>query len=681
MPATTILLIALAAIFALGFVFFKYFFGNKNPGRNTYFLAGLRFITIFILLLLLINPHITQRELEIKKPDLLLTIDKSFSIEHLEEVDKVRDFVQQLSSNSDLEERFNVQIFEFGNELAPYRNDTEDFNLTQTNISRALKDIDKLNRNKPSALVLITDGNQTVGENYQFYISNSKTNLYPVIVGDTTAHVDLSISNLNVNKYAFLNNDFPVEVLINYTGDDEVNTRFEIRSGNSVVFSRAINFSGENSSEIINTSLPATRLGARVYEAVIVPVDSERHIINNSRKFGVEVIDERTSVLLLSSVAHPDLGTIKKSIEQNEQREVTIEYINNYSSVNISDFQLVILYQPTSQFKQVFNDIGSRDLNYFMITGTQTDWNFINSVQQDYSRDHTNQVQDVFGIYNMNFSEFQFDDINFDRFPPLKDRFGTLNFKTDVFSPMLYQRIEGIATETPLLAIAESSNRKLGVLFGEDIWKWRSQSFVDTGSFEDFDNFISKLIQYLASTQKRDRLTFETEAVYLENENILISARYFDQNYVFNPGGELEIEIRNIASEEKVSAAMLLKNNRFDFETSSLLPGDYTFTIKEINSNISRSGNFVVLEYNIEQQFSSANLSGMQNLATNNSATLYFLNSREDLIRELMNDNSYVSIQKSREKTIPLVHWKFLLLLLVASLATEWFMRKYFGLI
>src|SRR5690606_5067229 len=118
-------------------------------------------------------------------------------------------------------------------------------------------------------------------------------------------------------------------------------------------------------------------------------------------------------------------------------------------------------------------------------------------------------------IYNRNFSQFQFDDINFERFPPLKDKFGALSFYTDVYSPLLFQQIEGIATEIPLLAVAEISNRRSGVLFGEDIWKWRSQAFMNTVSFEDFDNFMSRLVQYLASTQKRDRLTFEAEAVYL----------------------------------------------------------------------------------------------------------------------------------------------------------------------
>src|SRR5690606_26410550 len=104
MPVTTIFLIALAAIIALGFVFFKYFLGYKNAGRITYFLVALSLLTFFILLLLLINPRITQRELEIEKPDLFLAVDRSFSIAHLDQGNDVLDFVRQFTSNPDLNE-------------------------------------------------------------------------------------------------------------------------------------------------------------------------------------------------------------------------------------------------------------------------------------------------------------------------------------------------------------------------------------------------------------------------------------------------------------------------------------------------------------------------------------------------------------------------------------------------
>src|SRR5690606_35009611 len=164
MPVTTILLITLAAVFALGFVFFKYFLGNKNTGRNTYILAGLRFLSIFILLLLLINPGIKQRELEIEKPQLLIAIDGSASIDHIEKADSLRQFAQFIKDHPELKELFNVQTYKFGQDLKKEDLVKIDFDLPQTNISKALRDLEKLNRTKKAAIVLLTDGNQTLGE-------------------------------------------------------------------------------------------------------------------------------------------------------------------------------------------------------------------------------------------------------------------------------------------------------------------------------------------------------------------------------------------------------------------------------------------------------------------------------------------------------------------------------------
>jgi len=682
MPVTTVLLITLAAIFALGFVFFKYFSGNKNPGQNTYILAGLRFLTLFILLLLLINPGFKQLELEIEKPVLLLAVDGSSSITHIEKADSVQLIAGMLKDHPELKERFNIQTFSFGQEIRRMEEKVGvDFNDSQTNISSALKNLENLNRTSQTAIVLLTDGNQTMGEDYSYYKSRNNTGIFPMVVGDTTAQTDLYISNLNVNRYAFLNNNFPVETIINYSGKQEQETRFEIRQGSAVLYSRNIKFNSVNTSVVITTTLSANRLGGTVYEAVVVPVTAETNVVNNSRKFVVEVIDERTSVLILSSMLHPDLGALKKAIESNKQREVSITSIEDFDFNNINDYQLVILYQPNNKFTSFFKEIEAKNLSSWIITGTQTDWNFLNSAQGNFSRTASSQTQDVFGTYNPNYSGFQFEDLDFGKLPPLEDRFGNMQFEGNSYSTLLYQQMEGVDTRDPLLAVFENNNAKQAALFGENIWKWRAQSYVESGSFENFDNFISKLVQFLANTKKKERLSVNLEPVYLQGESIQIEALYFDQNYVFNPSGQLELKLQNNKSGETISGSMLASSNRFVFEIDNLEPGDYSYEIKEINSGILKRGNFMVIENNIEQQFTSANISAMKNLAENNSAAIYYLNDPESLIERLITEDVYVSVQKSREKTLPLINWKILLFFLILSLAAEWFMRKYFGLI
>ncbi|QED36867.1 VWA domain-containing protein [Antarcticibacterium arcticum] len=682
MPVTNVLLITLAAIFALGFVFFKYFLGNKNPGQSTYILAGLRFFTIFILLLLLINPGFKQLELEIEKPGLLIAVDGSSSIAHLEKGDSVQQMANVLQEHPELKERFNIQTYTFGQEIRKVnQNEDIDFKASQTNISSALRDLEHLNRTSQTALVLLTDGNQTLGEDYSYFKNRGNIGVFPVVVGDTTAQTDFYISNLNVNRYAFLNNNFPVETIVNYSGKQELETRFEIRQGTTVLYSRNIKLSPENSSEVISTTLPATRLGRTVYEAVVVPVTEETNVLNNSRKFVVEVIDERTSVLILSSILHPDLGALKKAIESNEQREVSIVTIKDFQINKLSDFQLIIIYQPNDSFIPVFEEIRNNNHSSWIITGTQTNWNFLNAAQENFSRNASSQTQDFFGTYNPNYSGFQFEDLEFDKLPPLEDRFGNMQFGGTPFSALLYQKVEGVDTKDPLLAVFENNTAKQAALFGENIWKWRAQSYLETGTFENFDNFISKLVQFLANTQKKERLSVNLEPVYLQGENLQIEALYFDRNYVFDPSGQLEIKLENQESGELVAGAMLASANRYVFEIDNLVPGEYSYEIKEIKSRILKRGNFIVIENNIEQQFTSANISAMKNLAENNAASLYFLNDPESLIKRLMTEDVYVSVQKSREKTLPLINWKILLFFLVLSLAAEWFMRKYFGLI
>ncbi|MFO7720548.1 MAG: VWA domain-containing protein [Gillisia sp.] len=679
MSLPTVLLITLAAIFALGFVFFKYFFGNKKHSGNIFVLAGLRFISVFLLLLLLINPKITQKILEVEKPWLLIAVDQSASIDHMEKADSVQSYLDYLRTHTELMEKFSIETYGFSSEAAVLGKDSLKFTGQQTNISRSLKTLGKLNRSKQAAFILITDGNQTIGEDFQYLKTDKNINILPVVVGDTAAPIDLYISNLNVNKYAFLNNRFPVEVLINYSGKESTTTKFEIRSGNSVLFSKDVNFNSENNSEIINTTLPATRLGSSFYTAEISPLASEKNILNNTRTFGVEVIDERTSVLILSSIAHPDLGMLKKSIESNEQREVKIDYIRNYKDLNLSDFQLIIVYQPNNQFNDVFDVIKAEGLNNLLITGTETDWRFLNSVQQNFNKAHTSQTQEVFANFNQNFSEFQFEDLGFNRFPPLEDTFGILKIMDRSFSPLLYQIQEGVQTELPLLAVAENNSVKQAVLFGENIWKWRVQSYVNSGSFEAFDNFTGKLIQYLASTKKRDRLSFDIEPFYHGNEQVRVIARFFDQNYVFDPTADLIIQLDN--SGTKIESGMLLDSNVYKFEAEDLEPGEYTMRITEQKTGISRLGSFSILEYNAEQQFSSANISKLQALAQNNESVLFYLNDATSLKEHLLSQEAYVSIQKSHEKHVSLINWKFLLALLVLSLGIEWFLRKYFGFI
>ena len=84
MTTVTLLLLVLSLVIAAGLSYFQYIYKAKNKSKIYLFLAFLRFLAIFSILLLLINPIITKNTLEIVKPTLPLVIDNSSSIAFLD---------------------------------------------------------------------------------------------------------------------------------------------------------------------------------------------------------------------------------------------------------------------------------------------------------------------------------------------------------------------------------------------------------------------------------------------------------------------------------------------------------------------------------------------------------------------------------------------------------------------
>jgi len=83
----------------------------------------------------------------------------------------------------------------------------------------------------------------------------------------------------------------------------------------------------------------------------------------------------------------------------------------------------------------------------------------------------------------------------------------------------------------------------------------------------------------------------------------------------------------------------------------------------------------------VEQQFLNANVTKLQQVATNSNGTSYFIANTNSLINDLISDSRFVIIEKSSKNVVPLIDFKYLIALIALSLALEWFLRKYNGLI
>jgi hypothetical protein len=678
MSLQTLVFIFLAGILALTIAWFQYAYKAKKSSLNTGFVI-LRFITIFTALLLIINPKIEKVAYYNLKPNLVIAIDNSQSISYLNQKHNVLNLLSNLKTNNELNEKFNLSFYSFGNELNPVNFDSLTFSKPQTNISKVFNDLNQIYDQDLSPTILISDGNQTFGYDYEYDLKTYGQPVYPIILGDTVTYTDLKIQQLNVNKYAYLKNNFPVEIIAIYKGNEPVNTQLVVSSGNSIVYRQSLNFSKTNNANTIKFTLPAYRVGVNTYTARLEALENEKNKINNSKPFAVEVIDQKTNVAIVSDIVHPDLGMLKKSIESNEQRSVTIVTPNEFVNT-IQNFQLAILYEPNSKFRQAFEAIEKIGINKFVIAGTKTQWSFLNQIQSHYTLNITQQFEDYQAILNPNYNTFIIDDLDFSSFPPLVSEFGDINFNTTA-EILLYKKVNNTLTDLPLLVTFENTNKREAVLLGENIWKWRAQSYLNDKSFQQFDNFIGKLVQYLATNKTRSRLSVNHESFYNGNGNIILSAQFFNKNYEFDAKASLNIITKNKETQVETIVPFILKNNNYQANLSGFAPGAYTYTVKANNGEASVSGSFQILDYNVEQQFLNANVTKLQQLAANSQGLSYFIANTDHLISDLLHDSRYVTLQKSTKNVVPLIDFKFLLALMILSLSIEWFLRKYNGLI
>ncbi|ESU18839.1 hypothetical protein FCR2A7T_22420 [Flavobacterium cauense R2A-7] len=675
MTTSTILLLLLSVLIAAGLSFYHYLYKANYKSKLHLFLAFLRFVSLFSIFVLLINPIISRKTFETTKTPLPIVVDNSQSIKELSQDNTAKELSEKLTRNSKLNEKYDVQLYRFdsdfqsGNEL--------DFKGKQTHIDQAAQNLKQFYRSQHYPVVLLTDGNQTIGNDY-VYSFQQNTSVYPLILGDTTSFFDLKINQLNVNKYAFLKNKFPVEVFLQYNGNKAVNATFIIQQGNAAIHKQTVAFSPSKKAQVVSVLLNADKVGVQTFKAVISSSEKEKNQYNNSKNFAVEVIDQRSEIALVSTINHPDLGALKRSIESNQQRKVTIVKPKEIKS--LQDFNVLILYQPTNEFRSLLEQNKNLGLNTWMITGTNTDFNLLNQYQNQIQFKLSGQNEDYSADYNSQFNSFALDNIGFEQFTPLQHPFGTISVKENA-NTLLKARIRNITTENPLLTFSENGLKRNAYLFGENIWKWRMESHLKTKSFEQFDVFTDKIIQYLASNSAKKSLAVTHESFYNSGETIEITAQYFNKNYEFDENARLTIALKNKQTGKTKNFDFLKGNSEYKVNLDGLEFGNYSFTVTENNSKTKYSGTFEVLDFEIEKQFVNPDTSRLQQLASNTNGKVYYPSQVDALIEDLLKNQNYIATEKAIIKKTPLIDWIWLMVLLVVSLAAEWFTRKYNGLL
>ena len=672
MNTQTIIYIILALLGAFGLSYFQYIFKAKTKRTYVYVLAFLRFLSVFLILLLLINPVFKTKSIQVEKVRLPVVIDNSASLKLLDPDFTKQDWLSFFKNHSKLNEKFDVDLFTFGTTLHAHP-DSLSFTENTTQIAQVGQEASQLYKNAYMPLLLVTDGNQTKGSDFT-YAFNANTQVYPVVVGDTAFVYDAHLIQANANKYVHVKNDFPIEVIAHVATLQNTNVTLEILENKQRVYSKT--FAITPSQNVINQTvmLTANSVGLKKYEVVLKSSFQEKNIQNNTKTLGIEVIDQKTEVALVTSIIHPDLGALKRSIEKNEQRKVKIVKPTDLDAIQSAT--VVIAYQPNPAFAPVFQVVERQNKNLFIVGGLQTDYVWLNQNQKEYTFNLTKQKEQYSAALSSNFEIFEVPKLNFNALPPLEFPFG--NFKANAASHVLFtQQTRGFVTQQPLLSYHTTNGSKRVYLLGENIWKWRLESVKES---DGVDQLLDKTIQFLSLKNPKQNLVVQMDGLYNQTDDIVVTAQFFNKNLELDQSAVLSAKWVNLQDNSSKKIEFTKHTSEFVLSLTDLNPGSYKLTVTEQRSKQTVTKNFEVLAYNPEKQAINANISGLKQLANQTNGNVFTYKNLENLFQELIQNPDYNPTQKEITSKHNLISYTWALALLLVLLAAEWFVRKYNGL-
>ena len=646
-------------------------------------LAALRAVVVFLIAFLLVSPLVKSVSYQPQKPLVLVAQDNSDSIKIFK---PSGDDPQQLVTNllalkKALGNEYDVREYHFDGDI--HDGLSAAYNGKQTDISAAIQQLnDRFVNQNIGALVLASDGLYNRGADPQYAAKDLKTHIYTIALGDTIARRDLLIANVNYNKTAFLGNDFEVEVLAGAYQSNGEHIRLSVTEDGRQVSTQDVPVNSDAFRKSITLKLSADKKGVHQFTISIAPVKNEISLQNNTETIYVEVLDARQKILLYYSAPHPDVTVIKQAIESNRNYELKTLHFGEAGAINWNDYSLIILYQPTDGMAA---QLAKSKVPVWYIAGSQTDLNALNSAQKVMQIGASRaDMQEVFATPVSGFALFTLSDSTLQklsRFPPLLAPYG--NYSSPVgATAMLKQRIGSVTTNFPLLMFGDENGRREAVLAAEGIWRWQLSEYQAYGSHAAVEELFTQSVQYLTANANQQRFrVYPAKSVFDEGEHVLINAELYNDALELVNTPDIRTDIK---SRDGKSYSFLFSRNgqSYQLDAGTLPVGEYSYNaaVKLGNKQLSAGGQFTVKPLNLEARQSTANHQLLYAMAKQSGGVMLKpsqVAQLADLIRKNENIKTVVYEDKHYADLIDL-KWVFVLILLLLS--TEWFLRKREGL-
>ncbi|MAE15412.1 MAG: hypothetical protein CL821_07475 [Crocinitomicaceae bacterium] len=638
-------------------------------------------MTFSVLSFFLIGPKFIKSEIFVEKPILVFAQDNSKSIISNSDSIFFKNNYQDSILNKLLllNEFYDFRTFIFGEKVVADTNFT--FSHNSTNFNQLYSFLNnKFHSSNLSDIIIASDGIVNKGKDLPFLSIPPSISVNSLLLGDTNQYMDLKIKSIQNNKYALLDNNFPIEVSI-FSNSNFKNVEISLYSDSKIL--QKHKFPNLDVGVTKFTFLEkAIKKGLKNFTIQVKSNIQEKNLLNNTKTTLIEVIDYSQKILILTSAAHPDISALNWALEDQLKSKVSTFNIDKFDQ-NINEYDLLIFYKPTesNQLMDLLKKSRLQEIPSFTVLGNNLSLKNIDYLYFGMKENNFKGQNEVSAQLNQNFKSFGFDkewQNTISTYPPLSAPFSINYNLVPTAKELVFQSINGLKMNYPIIYFFSSKDIKHGVLLGEGIWRWKMYEYNQTNDAKVFKSLFKKVIQYLKITEKKSRLNIMVPKENFVDQSLNIYGEYY--NELMEISNDVDINFSYAKEgEQKFFKNLIPRNNYYDLNLEGLSIGDYNYevTVDGLKNKISKNGSFSIVNSQREKMNTVANLQNLS--AINQNGESYSLSNLDQLINKLILNAGSKNKAHLEQKAKDIINYKWLIFLLFFPFL-EWIIRKNKGL-
>lgn len=319
-PVFSWLVIILISCLVLLFTLMQYnFIRNKLGRRRAGIVSLLRFAAISLIVIFAMNPSLIATRGQRVAPSIAVIIDTSPSMGQplsQEKVTRLEATKALLTEGADpllnsLSEKYQVSLYGLAEALRPL--DTKELASLKAggkrgNINEALKTLTP----KHAAVLLLSDGNAQWQENQGPLVPT-----LTVPLGNQEAYRDIVITGIKAPALAFQNREIVIEVTISSYGYKGASVPVFLREGEKLLTSREIPIPSERAQVTASLTFVPDGVGRRNLSVSIPPQAGESLTANNQTPVPLNVVRDKVRILMVSGTPSMNYRFLRTALKSD----------------------------------------------------------------------------------------------------------------------------------------------------------------------------------------------------------------------------------------------------------------------------------------------------------------------------------------------------------------------------